>query len=63
MSNTADVFVWASTDGVMKSPKRYYYASSAEPGSAQKVCICHAILNEWERLFQTQQRYIYTHKT
>ena len=29
------------------------------PGSAQKGCICHVILNEGERLFQTQYIYIY----
>ena len=29
------------------------------PSSAQKGCICHVILNEGERLFQTQYIYIY----
>ena len=32
MGNTTVVCVWASVDGVMKSPKRCDYASSAEPG-------------------------------
>ena len=36
IGNIADVFVWASTDGVMKSPKRCDYASSAEPGFSSK---------------------------
>ena len=61
MGNTIDVCVWASVDGVMKSPKRYDYASSAEPRfGLEKGCICHAILNERERLFQnTTDIYIY----
>ena len=36
MGNTADVSVWASIDVVMKSPKRYDYASSAEPRFSSK---------------------------
>ena len=36
IGNTADVCVYASTDGVMKSLKRCDYASSAEPGSGSK---------------------------
>ena len=36
MGNTVDVFVWASTDGVMKSLKRCDYASSVEPGFNSK---------------------------
>ena len=31
LGNIADVFIWASIDGVMKSPKRCDYASSAKP--------------------------------
>ena len=31
MGNTIDVCVWASIDGVMKSPKRCDYASNAKP--------------------------------
>ena len=31
MGNTADVLVWASAYGVMKSSKRCDYASSVEP--------------------------------
>ena len=59
MGNTADVFVWASADRVMKFLKRCNYASNAEHGFSLKGCICHAILNEGERLFQTQHIYIY----
>ena len=36
MGNTVDVCVWASVDEVMKSPKRCYYASSAELGFGLK---------------------------
>ena len=36
MGNTIDVFVWASTDGVMKSLKRCDYASNVEPGFNSK---------------------------
>ena len=36
MGNIADVCVWASTDGEMKSPKRCDYTSSAEPGFGLK---------------------------
>ena len=36
MGNTADVCVWASANGVKKSPKRCDYASSAEPGLGSK---------------------------
>ena len=36
MGNTIDVFVWASADRVMKSPKRCDYASSAEPRFGSK---------------------------
>ena len=31
MGNIADVCVWSSADGVMKSPKICDYANSAEP--------------------------------
>ena len=60
MGNTTNVCVWAFANRVMKSPKRCDYASSAESDSAQKGCICHAILNERERLFQSKvEIYIY----
>ena len=60
MGNIANVCVWASTNGVMKSPKRCDYASNAESDSTQKGCICHAILNGREKLFQsTVDIYIY----
>ena len=36
MGNTADICVGASVNGVMKSPKRYDYASSAELGFGLK---------------------------
>ena len=36
MGNTADVCVWASADGVMKSPKKCDYTSSAELGFNSK---------------------------
>ena len=32
MGNIVDVYVWASADRVMKSPKRCDYASSAKLG-------------------------------
>ena len=60
MGNTTNVCVWASANRLMKSPKRCDYAGSAESDSAQKGCICHAILNEGEKLFQsTADIYIY----
>ena len=36
MGNIADVCVWASTDGEMKSPKSCDYTSSAELGFGLK---------------------------
>jgi len=40
--------------------KRWDYANNAEPRFGSKGCICHAILNEGERLFQsTANIYIY----
>ena len=51
--NIADISIRASTNGVIKSPKKCDYISNAEPGFDSKGCICHAILNEGERLFQS----------
>nr|XP_023918787.1 RING-H2 finger protein ATL78-like [Quercus suber] len=62
MGTTVNVCVWAFTDGVMKSQKRYDYASSAELGSAQKGCICHAILNEGEGLFPNTKKKLLIHQ-
>ena len=63
IGNIANVCVWASADEVMKSPKRCDYASMQSLGLAQKGCICHAILNEGETLFQsTANIYIYIWK-
>ena len=60
IGNIANVCVWASADDVMKSPKRCDYANNAEPRFGSKGCICHAILNEGETLFQsTANIYIY----
>ena len=36
MGNIADVCIWASTDRVMKFPKRYDYASNTELGFGSK---------------------------
>ena len=59
MDNTADVCVWAFTNRVMKSPKRCDYASSVEAEFGLKRVLCHAILNEGERLFKsTAETYI-----
>ena len=47
----------------MKSPKEVRPRSSAKPEFGLKGCICHAILNEGERLFQsTAYVYIYIWK-
>ena len=54
MGKITDVYVWAFADGVMKSPKRYDYASSVEPGFGSIRYICQEILNEGERLFKAQ---------
>ena len=59
MGNIVNVCVWASANGVMKSPKRCDYANSAEPEFGLKRVLCHAILNEAERLFKsTAETYI-----
>ena len=60
MGNIADVCVWASTDGVIKSPKRCDYASTAEPGFGFKkgVYVMQSLMNGKD-FFKAQQIYIY----
>ena len=58
MGDTTDMCVWASVDRVMKSQRDVTMPVVRSLGLAQKGCICHAILNEGERLFQSAT-YIY----
>ena len=60
IGNTVDVCVWASTDGVMKSPKRCDYASATEVvfGLKKGVYVMQSLM-KGKDFYKAQQIYIY----
>ena len=59
MGNTIDVLSIHLQIGWWNPQKRWDLAHSVEPRFGSKGCICHAILNEREKIFKAHHIYIY----
>ena len=57
MGNTANVYVWASVDGVMNSPKRCDYASKAKVWLKKGVYVMQSLI-KGKVLFKAKHIYM-----